>query len=256
MSVAYADFSPTNKWRTIDTKYFQLIYPEEYESNAQRVAWMQKELSSIYYKSLKISKQRKWKIILNSKGMANGFVQGGFPRHSHWYGGVSPSDYFKHGEWVTGLLIHEGRHIAQFDRAFDNLIRFANVLGGEFFSGSLSYLTALPWAFEGEAVNWETRFAPQGRGKTSSFDREFKAILLSDNQGSYLEAVNERYNVHYPNWYVYGYFFVTHMIREYGEYFWDEVTEKSSRFPFPLGLLKGLLKKLLAQMLAVTTRIC
>ena len=231
--IADAQYSSTNKWRSINTKYFQLIYPIEYESTAQRTAWIHEKLLPYYYKFFKVKKKRKWKIILNNRNMANGFVAPGAPRRSEWYGGILPSSHFEHSEWITGLSIHEGRHMAQFDKSFANSIICIHVIGGESFSAALQSGLLPQWFFEGEAVNFETRFGPRGRGKTPSFDMGFKAIVLSGHHDSYFKAVNPRKNAFYPNWYVYGYFFATYMMKKYGNDFWDKVIERSTKFAFP-----------------------
>ena len=237
-------FPLSTEWRTIDTEEFQLIFPKEYASNAQRIANLYQHVYPLIYRLLDVKHPRKWKIILNNRHFGNGFVAPGFPRRSEWYGGALFSslgpNVFANDDWITGLAIHEGRHIAQSDR-IDNtgLIRLLYFLGGDAFSVPVRFGAVPSWFSEGDAVNIETRFGYLGRGRVPAFDLYLRTLLLEDDFFSYSQAVNGSAVKNLPNHYLFGYFFVTYMQIHYGIDFWDRILKETAWFPFPSWAFEG-----------------
>ena len=101
------------KWNYISSEGFKIIYPEELEKEAQRMA---NTLPFIYTKiGLGLRQQKTYiPLLLQNRGsIANGFVQLA-PKKSEFY--TTPPQQFDSQDWLNNLAVHELRHIAQFDK--------------------------------------------------------------------------------------------------------------------------------------------
>jgi len=222
---------PGIKWKKIRAEHFDVIVPEELTEEGQRVANTMEYLRDPLQKSLDV-RMRRWQVLLSNRGaVSNGYVSL-LPRRSEWFATPPQSDFSGTAEWYHLLAVHEGRHMAQFDKLNQGFTRFAGIFFGELGQGAFSFLSTPLWFMEGDAVAIETALSNSGRGRISQFDMGMRTLQLSGQQYSYYKAYLGSYKDYYPNFYHLGYHLVTHGRRQYGVNLWDEVINRSTRYSY------------------------
>lgn len=222
---------PGIKWKKIQSDHFDVIVPEELTEEGQRVANTLEYLRDPLQKSLDV-RMRRWQVLLSNRGaISNGHVTL-FPRHSEWFTTPPQSDFSGTGEWYRLLAVHEGRHMAQFDKLNQGFTRFAGIFFGELGQGAFSFLATPLWLMEGDAVAMETALSNTGRGRMPQFDMGMRTLQLSGQQYSYYKAYLGSYKDYYPNIYHLGYHLVTHARRQYGADVWNDVINRSAKYSY------------------------
>lgn len=216
---------PSLKWKKIDTDAALIIYPDEAEPLAQRVAALLLAINERDNSSIGGSAQ-KVPIILHTNSTIPGAVPFIGPWKSDWI--TTPSQLFFAGpiEWMDLLTIHEYRHHQQMTRAkhgwFAGFLRATLGQTGWF----VSVLVVQPtWFFEGDATYAETMLSNAGRGRTPSFDRDYKAIRLSGRHYDYEKANRNSKKDFVPNVYREGYYMVSYARKHFGNDIWEMVLE-------------------------------
>ncbi|MCK4717005.1 MAG: PD40 domain-containing protein, partial [Candidatus Marinimicrobia bacterium] len=235
-NIAIAQLAPNQKppgikWKKIQAEHFDVIVPEELTEEGQRVANTMEYLRDPLQKSLNV-RMRKWQVLLsNRSAVSNGYVSL-LPRRSEWFATPPQSDFSGTAEWYHLLAIHEGRHMAQFDKLNQGFTRFAGIFFGELGQGAFSFLSTPLWFMEGDAVAIETALSNSGRGRIPQFDMGIRTLLLSDQQYSYYKAYLGSYKDYYPNFYHLGYHLVTHGRRQYGVNVWNDIINRSAKHSY------------------------
>ena len=101
------------KWNQINTEHFQLIFPKEFEAEAQRLANV---LDYVYtYGSRTLEHQpKKISVLLHTQStIANAFVTWA-PKRAEFYT-IPPQNIYPQN-WLDQLAIHEYRHVVQIDK--------------------------------------------------------------------------------------------------------------------------------------------
>ncbi|GAB4016556.1 hypothetical protein GCM10028773_10070 [Spirosoma koreense] len=221
------------RWYRLTTPHFRVLYPQGFDSTAQRTA---NRLESLYEPaSASLEKQpRQISVLLqNQTTNSNGFVTL-YPRHSEFFA-VMPQDPGLLGtfNWLDLLAVHEYRHVVQNDKALQGYGRVLHTLLGNVGLG-FPLLTVPDWFAEGDAVSNETLLSASGRGRIPNFDLGMRANLLSGRQFDYAKAVCGSYRDNVPDHYVLGYFLTTYLKRTYGPDVWSRVLDRNyRRFPWP-----------------------
>ena len=234
---------PYLNWRSLTTEKVNVVYPEELESKAQYVANLVHLLWDSSYYSLGPRHERVSIILQNQNTTSNGFVTVS-PFRSEFY--LTPPQYSFLGnvDWLTGLTIHEYRHVEQFVNAKKSITRLGSILFGQNGWGLTAGLALPRWFFEGDAVFYETALSQGGRGRMPEFENEYKALLLErDKAPKYEQASAGSYKHFIPNHYTLGYYMTTGMRRDFGNDTLEKVVDRavsyqSILFPFSLGLKK------------------
>lgn len=214
---------PALKWRQIDTQNFQLIYPETFEKEAQRVA---ATLSLILEKVAEGYRKppRKISIVLQNQGTtANGFVQLA-PRRSEFF--TTPSQEFDYQDWLNSLAIHEMRHVVQFDILTGGLSAPWESLALAIFG-----ITLPPWFYEGDAVITETALTAAGRGRQPEFDLVMRTNALSGRQYSYSKNYLGSLKNFTPGYYPLGFFMTSKIMRDEGPGIVDSIVDRIRKNP-------------------------
>ncbi len=204
------------EWRKIETKNFELIFPEEVSVDAQRVAHLLEKLYPFVIRSLEASPPKISLVLQNQSTVSNAFVTLA-PRRTEWTISPTIDPELSNTEWLKTLAIHEFRHVVQFERGREG---FNKVL--EFFFGEVGQaiglgLTAPPWIFEGDAVGMETALTNAGRGRLPQFERDLRTLLLSGKKYNYDRTHLGSFQEYIPNHYVYGYFTTSYMRNTFGD---------------------------------------
>ena len=217
-------YPPSVKWRQIQTDYFQLIYPSDFESEAQLLASRLMDLRDRVSASLG-KKPRKISIILQNQTVeSNGNVQLA-PRRSEFY--TTPPQQGDFQKWMDNLAIHEYRHVVQFDK----LTGYLRAPLFEQLALAIYGITLPSWFFEGDAVVAETELSNAGRGRLPSWEMPFRTNLLSGKKYSYQKDYLGSLKDITPGFYELGYFMTSGMVNEYGPAILDSLMTRMAKLP-------------------------
>ncbi len=222
---------PSVQWQAIQTEHFEVVFPEEVQTRAVKVA---NELEHIYEpaaSSLDTLPSKITVFLYNQSTISNGYVRL-FPRFSAWYSSPNPDgSSLGNDEWLRSMGIHEYRHIVQFDKANQKFTKFVSRLLGDLARTGLAWSVPF-WFVEGDAVVIETALTNEGRGRLPTFDMPIRANLLSDRKLSYEQAYLGSYKKYFPSFYHLGYHVVTYARRNHGKHVWAKITDKYSGYSF------------------------
>ncbi len=228
---------PGLKWRQINTKHFQLLYPALLELEAQRMANSLDHIIGRVSRSINKDPKRITVILQNQTVESNGFVQLA-PRHSEFY--TTPSQEFDSQDWLNSLAVHELRHVVQIDKLTGSI----QAPGFESLAFAFFGVSLPAWFFEGDAVLSETLLTEAGRGRQPSFNLYLRANLLSNKHYSYgknyLGSLKDLTSGYYPL----GFFMVTKLHRDYGDFILDTLLRQMANHPFRLYNLSKTSQKL------------
>lgn len=214
-------------WKKIDTENFEIIFPQEIEAEAQRVAHLLEKAYPFVTRSLETKPPRIPLVLQNQSTDSNGFVTLA-PRRSEWYMTPSVTPEMTNTEWLKTLAVHEFRHVVQFQKTRQNFNRYF-----EFFLGQIGQALGLaftlpPWYLEGDAVGIETALTRGGRGRLPVFERDLRTILLSGKTYDADKGLLRSFKDWVPNHYVYGYFLTSAMRNKYGDLFLSRVADQAT----------------------------
>ncbi|WP_448104588.1 hypothetical protein [Pedobacter panaciterrae] len=204
------------KWRQINASGFRIIFPDELEKEAQRMA---NTLGYIYPHvggSLRRQKTTLPLVLQNRGVIANGFVQLA-PKKSEFY--TTPPQQFDSQDWLNNLAVHELRHVAQYDKLtggkaypFPEYVYFA------WFGVSIPL-----WFFEGDAVTIETALTNAGRGRQPSWIMPYRTSLLEGKKFSYSKVSFGSEKDITPGYYQLGYLMASNIRKEFGKNIFDSL---------------------------------
>lgn len=221
---------PQLRWQRVRTPHFRVLYPTGFDSAAQHTARRLEQAHAAGTQSLGVTAWPLTVVLQTQTTISNGFVTF-LPRRAEFF--VVPPQEAGLGtvDWLDQLVVHEFRHVGQFDKARQGLGRVLVPLLGDGALGVMS-VGLPPWFFEGDAVGTETALTRSGRGRIPNFDIGLRANLLAGRRYGYQEAVNGSFRHQVPNWYTLGYFLTSYVKSHYGPDAWDRVLDHYYRFPF------------------------
>jgi hypothetical protein len=224
------------KWRQIEASGFRIIYPDEMEKEAQRMA---NTLPLIYPHVGSSLNTRKTSIpvLLQNRGVvANGFVQLA-PKKSEFY--TTPPQQFDSQDWLNNLAVHELRHVSQFDKLTAGKARpFPEDIYFAWFGISIPV-----WFFEGDAVGIETALTRSGRGRQPSWIMPYRARLLEGKKTTYSKAYFGSDKDITPGYYQLGYLMTSNIRSQQGKDIFDSVLTDIRKRPLRLYPFSNSLKK-------------
>ncbi len=213
---------PGLRWRQINTPHIQLIFPSTFDKEAWRMAGVLEKVYVFENRSLKVKTRPISVMLQNQQVQSNAFVLLA-PRRSEFY--TSPAQDMEPTDWLNSLAVHEMRHVVQEDKVFGG--KQIQLL--ESVQLSIFGLVFPSWFFEGDAVGMETALTATGRGRLPSFEREYRANLLSGKNYSYSKSYLGSLNDNVPDYYRLGYFMVTKLRRDYGDSVFNQVYRHALR---------------------------
>lgn len=224
----YGQNPPGIRWKQINTPHFQVIFPAAIDKEGWRMAGVLEKVYHFENHSLQVTTRPISVILQNQQVESNGFVLLA-PRRSEFF--TSPSQDMEPTDWLNSLAVHEMRHVAQEDKVFDG--RRIQLL--ESVQLGIFGLVFPSWFFEGDAVGMETALTATGRGRLPSFEREYRANLLSGKTYSYSKSYLGSLKDNVPDYYRLGYFMVTKIRRDYGDSVFNLIYRRALRLtPWPL----------------------
>jgi hypothetical protein len=230
---------PSLRWQEVRTPHFRVLYPAGLDTAAQRTVQRLEAVHGPEGTTLGVQAKPIAVVMQNQTTVSNGFVTF-LPRHAEFFTTPEQGQGLGTVDWLDGLVVHEFRHVNQFDKARQGFGRVLVPLLGEGGLG-VSAVGVPQWFFEGDAVGTETAFTRSGRGRIPYFGLGLRANLLSGRQYSYQKAVNGSLRDLVPDWYVLGYFLTSYAKTHYGPDVWSRALDKYYRFPFyPFSFSNGL----------------
>jgi hypothetical protein len=214
-------------WKKIDSEHFEVIFPAEVEEEAQRVTHLLEVAYPLVTRSLEVAPPKISLILQNQSTVSNGFVTLA-PRRSEWYLTPAIDPELSNTEWLKTLAVHEFRHVVQFQKTRQHFNKVFEYILGEIGQALGLGLTLPPWYLEGDAVGIETALTKGGRGRLPMFERDLKALLLSDQDFDYDKAHLGSFKHYIPNHYLYGYFYTTFMRNRHGDLFLSKLANRST----------------------------
>lgn len=198
-----ADPASTDWWQ-IKTGDFQIIFPAEYEAQAQVVA-RNMEYAYDYVAKTMNSKSRKLSVIIHTQSATSNGMVAWVPRRMELWT-VPRQDASNYSqEWMEHLIIHEMRHFVQANKVNQGITKIFNVLIGEQAEMVPLGMKTRKWFMEGDAVVAETALSHSGRGRMPSFEQGLRALTLEKGKQSYDVAHLGSFKKHVPDHYEVGY---------------------------------------------------
>ncbi len=219
----------STKWNQINTANFQIIFPENFEQQAQYLANI---LDSAYYlvaHSLD-GKIKKTSIILHNQTVISNGTTAWAPTRIDLHT-TSPQQIYAQ-KWLDQLVLHEIRHLIQIEKlntGFSKVLKF--VLGEQ----ALAFMTGVfvpQWFLEGDAVVTETVLSNSGRGREPSFEMPIKEQVLGKMKYNYEKAVHGSFKDFVPGAYPLGYLLVASGRNKFGAKLWEESLNTVGKNPF------------------------
>ncbi len=192
----------SQKWKQIKTTRYQLVFPVDFESEAQLFAAKLDYAIDSIGKSLKHSPS-KMSIVLHGQPAYSNGLAAWAPKRIELY--TTPNPETSGQKWLDHLLLHEVRHFVQMDKLNEGLTQVLSILFGQQGLGFILGASVPRWYMEGDAVAEETLLSQGGRGRMPSFEQGIRALVLEQGVPKYGRAFLGSYTMHIPNIYEVGY---------------------------------------------------
>jgi hypothetical protein len=233
--------NPPSKWAQINRDTVRIIFPKGSDSIANRIAtiahYLQRD-TAFNFRFKKIN------LVLQNNGTASNAYVTLAPYRSEFYL-MPPQNAFELGSmsWADNLIVHEWRHVQQYNYFNRGLSRAASVILGQEGRALFNALAVPDWFFEGDAVWNETKFSRQGRGRLPLAFSAYKSLFVGGKHYSYMKLRNGSLKDFVPNHYDLGYLLVAYGAEKYGKDFWSKVTADAASFKPLFYPLQGAIKR-------------
>lgn len=233
LSVILETNAPNVNWYQINTPNFRVLYPQGFETQAQRVANTLETVRGPESRSMGTSTKKISVIMQNQSSYSNGFVTLA-PRRSEFY--TTPAQNYNFmgtNDWLDQLVVHEFRHMAQFQRSITGFNKFLSYTLGQQATAGMAFAAAPQWFWEGDAVATETAFTQSGRGRIPNFDLLFRTNTMEGRTFNYHKQYLRSYKHNIPNHYVLGYNMISYLRKKTNDpMIWEKVVGTSWNVPF------------------------
>ncbi len=221
---------PSVRWQQINTDTARVIFPAGLDQTAKEVAAIVHSLARSSLSTIG-ERTRKINIVLQHQTVrSNGYVGLG-PYRSEFY--LTPrQNNFELGSlpWHQSLSLHEYRHVQQFNSFRKGLSKVMYYAFGEQGQGVANSIAVPDWFFEGDAVDQETRYSLQGRGRLPYFFNPYKSLWAAEKNYSWMKLRNGSYRDMVPDHYRLGYMLVAYGRQQYGAGIWREISGDAAAF--------------------------
>lgn len=217
------------KWHEINTENFQIIFPQKFYPQANRLANVLEIVYDYGSRSMDHQPDKISVILHNFDSDANANVLWA-PKYSN-FNTIPPQDIYPQ-DWLEQLAIHEFRHVVQVDKMNQGLTKILYFLFGQQATAGIFGLYIPFWLIEGDAVLTETLLSKSGRGRLPEFIMPLRAQVLEKKIYSYEKAYLGSYKDFVPDHYVLGYHLTTMGRVKYGTEIWPNTFDYSARRPY------------------------
>jgi len=219
------------KWLQIKTERFKVIYPESYGAGGIEFT---RSLDQAYSKLASFYPEKKFRIpviIHNYTTQSNGYVAWA-PRRMEIY--PTPEQNTIPLDPNRQLAIHELTHVLQMESLNRGFTKAASFIFGEQFPGAVAAMLPL-WFLEGEAVFTESILTESGRGRSPSFLKHLKAIMVEKGEMyKYDKMVNGSFRNFIPDYYSTGFQMIAWSRMNYDSGLWNNVLDYTASYPFTI----------------------
>jgi hypothetical protein len=219
---------PSQRWKQYNTPHFRIIFPANMESEGLRTANTLEHIYQVEGASLERNPKPISILLQNQNAISNAFVTI-IPRRSEFF--TLPSqdyNFIGTNDWLNLLMIHEMRHVVQYEKSKSGFSKFVYNIFGNLALGGLGAISVPNWFWEGDAVGMETALSPSGRGRIPNFDLLYRTNLLERGAFTYNKAHLRSLKNQVPNHYVLGYLFTTHIrTQTQNGKIWSPITQKA-----------------------------
>lgn len=227
------------KWKQINTANFQVIYPEEFEIQAQRVSFVLDKVYEYGSKTLDFH-PRKVSIILHTRTVNSNGLVAWAPKRIELF--TTPNQQIYAQDWLEQLALHEFRHLVQMDKIQSELPVLVKAILGEQATAIVVGAYLPFWFLEGDAVVTETALSNNGRGRMASFSMEYRAQLIEKGKYSFDKAYLGSYKDFVTDHYKLGYWMVGKSREKFGTSVWSDALQRIGKQPFSVTPLNSSLK--------------
>jgi hypothetical protein len=228
------------RWKQINTTNFQIIYPEDFEFQAQRLSFVLEKVYNFGSATLEF-KPRKVSVILHTRTVVSNGLVAWAPKRIELF--TTPNQQIYSQDWLEQLALHEFRHLVQMDKIQSEMPGLLKIIFGEQATAVVVGAYLPFWFLEGDAVVTETALSKSGRGREASFSMEYRALLAEKGKYSFDKAYMGSYKDFVPDHYQLGYFMVGKSREEYGSKIWADALNKIGNHPLSLTPLNSSLRK-------------
>jgi len=137
--------APSVKWYRLKTPHFRLLYPEGFETQAQRMANTLEAIREPESTSMGKAPRKISVILQNQSSLSNGFVAMA-PWRSEFY--TMPTQNYNFAgtnDWLDALAVHEYRHMAQFERSITGFNKLVYYTFGQQATAAMAFAAAPNW---------------------------------------------------------------------------------------------------------------
>ncbi len=228
------------RWKQINTKDFQVIFPQGYGKPAMQYANLL-ELSKIAVNGDYNSKLSKFKIVLHNRTTTSNAMVSPTPFHGDFFEMPDQTTYAQ--AWNRQLVLHEYRHAVQMQKMKQGFTLGLYYLIGDQATAIMMGAFLPFWFIEGDAVYSETINSNSGRGRSPDFAMDLKAQILDKKIYSYDKAIFGSFKHYTPDHYTIGYQIVLNGTQKYGAQMWDNALDRVAKYPFMLVPFSSAIKK-------------
>lgn len=228
-------------WQRIETGHTSIIFEEEDERSAQRIASFADEVFLELASLLEHMPKGKVPVILAGRPAFSNGMFAPFPSSIILYL-TSPVDRFlgsRSSSWLRSLYTHELTHYLHLTSPVGPA-KYLFFLGPEVPAMNTALMPL--WWVEGITTYTESTYAQGGRGDSALFALTWQSPMLESSLWSLSQG---RYNSAFPpsgRIYSTGYLMVDYLMRHYGEESFARVNKTFAWFPF-FGLNRALKKE-------------
>ncbi len=221
---------PAIKWKQVNNDTARVIFPEAMYSQAREVASIINALSHQTLPTIG-TKVRKINIVFqNQSTISNGYVQ--LAPYRSEFQLTADQNSFELGSlpWPKQLVIHEYRHVQQYNNYRVGLSKALYYLFGESGQELANSISIPNWFWEGDAVFQETLVSRQGRGRIPFFFNGYRSIWAAEKKYSWMKLRNGSLRDFIPDHYPLGYMLVAYGREKFGDEIWKPVTGNAAAF--------------------------
>lgn len=219
----------------IETTHFQVIFPGYRYDLARETAAKLEQMATEYAEVFSGELRLVWPVFLtDAQGVSNAFVS--LPPHRAQFNHIPDGFSMGVDDWYTLLVLHEGRHIFQYESAMRHITSVLTTLLGERGAVFPLIYTYPDWMIEGDAVLAETQYGTGGRGVRGDFLAQLRATLM-ERDVSYADMVHGSYLFDMPNAYEFGFLMslaLEEVARSKTEHPSATIFSEIARLPLPL----------------------
>jgi len=227
-------------WKQLNTSNFQIIYPEEFEKQAQRLSFVLEKVYEYGWKTLD-SKPHKVSVVLHTRSVISNGLVAWAPKRIELF--TTPNQKIYSQDWLEQLALHEFRHLVQLDKIQTEMPGLIKIILGEH-ATAIADGAYLPfWFLEGDAVVTETALSNSGRGRLASFSMPYRAQLIERQAYSFDKAYLGSFKDYVPNHYELGYLMVGKSREKFGPEIWSDAVQKVGDRPLSITPLNSSVKK-------------